>query len=141
MSDYPYTDRFEVNRTLPEVGRSTEDILAELSTMANEEDHAWEGGHVSGSIYCGDHDHYAFLTEAFGKFAHVNALQRDLCPSATKFEGEIIAMVLDILNADAVPTSSCPKPHTPRFTKPRTFSVSKPEWCRSTPNQPRSYPR
>ena len=102
MSDYPYTDRFEVNRTLPEVGRSTEDILAELSTMANEEDHAWEGGHVSGSIYCGDHDHYAFLTEAFGKFAHVNALQRDLCPSATKFEGEIIAMVLDILNADAV---------------------------------------
>ena len=36
--------------------------------------------------------HYRFLTEAFGLFAHVNVLQRDMCPSATKFEGEIIAM-------------------------------------------------
>ena len=33
-----------------------------------------------------------FLNEAFGLFAHVNVLQRDMCPSATKFEGEIIAM-------------------------------------------------
>ncbi|TXJ06610.1 MAG: aspartate aminotransferase family protein [Aeromicrobium sp.] len=102
MSDHPYTDRFDVNRTLPEVGRNPEDILAELSIMASEEDRAWEGGRVSGTMYCGDRNHYAFLTEAFGKFAHVNALQRDLCPSATKFEGEIIAMVLDFLNADAV---------------------------------------
>jgi glutamate/tyrosine decarboxylase-like PLP-dependent enzyme len=53
-------------------------------------------------MYCGDHDHYAFLTEAFGLFAHVNALQRDLCPSATRFEGEIIAMTLDLLHAGAV---------------------------------------
>jgi sphinganine-1-phosphate aldolase len=52
-------------------------------------------------MYCGDHEHYEFMTEAFGRFAHVNALQRDMCPSMTKFEGEIIAMTLDILNADA----------------------------------------
>ena len=30
---------------------------------------------------------------AFAEFAHVNAPQRDLCPSQTRFEGEIIAMV------------------------------------------------
>jgi glutamate/tyrosine decarboxylase-like PLP-dependent enzyme len=53
-------------------------------------------------MYCGDHDHYAFLAEAFGKFAHVNALQRDLCPSATRFEGEVIAMVLDLMHGGAV---------------------------------------
>jgi len=53
-------------------------------------------------MYCGDHDHYAFLTEAFGRFAHVNALQRDMCPSATKFEAEIIAMTLDLLGAQHV---------------------------------------
>jgi glutamate/tyrosine decarboxylase-like PLP-dependent enzyme len=53
-------------------------------------------------MYCGDHDHYAFLNEAFGLFAHVNVLQRDLCPSATKFEAEIIAMTLDLLHAEAV---------------------------------------
>ena len=32
----------------------------------------------------------------------MNALQRDMCPSMTKFEGEIIAMTLDLLHADAV---------------------------------------
>ena len=42
------------------------------------------------------------MNEAFGLFAHVNALQRDMCPSQTKFEGEIIAMTLDLFHADAV---------------------------------------
>lgn len=101
VSDYPYAAEFEVNRRLPERGRPVEDVLAELSAMAEREDRAWEGGKVSGTMYCGDHEHYAFLTEAFGKFAHVNALQRDLCPSSTRFEGEIIAMTLDLMHANA----------------------------------------
>jgi glutamate/tyrosine decarboxylase-like PLP-dependent enzyme len=42
------------------------------------------------------------MNEAFGLFAHVNVLQRDMCPSATKFEAEIIAMALDLLHAEAV---------------------------------------
>jgi glutamate/tyrosine decarboxylase-like PLP-dependent enzyme len=70
--------------------------------MAKEEDAFWETGKCSGTMYCGDHDHYRFLTEAFGLFAHVNALQRDMCPSATKFEAEIIAMTLDLLHGEAV---------------------------------------
>jgi glutamate/tyrosine decarboxylase-like PLP-dependent enzyme len=32
----------------------------------------------------------------------VNALQRDMCPSQTRFEGEVISMVLDLMHADAV---------------------------------------
>lgn len=102
MSDYPYAERFGVLRGLPEKGRSRDELLAELETMAREEDAFWETGKVSGTMYCGDHEHYAFLTRAFGLFAHVNALQRDLCPSATRFEGEVIAMTLDLLHADAV---------------------------------------
>ncbi len=70
--------------------------------MATEEDTTWESGKCSGTMYCGDHDHYRFMNEAFGLFAHVNVLQRDMCPSATKFEAEIIAMTLDLLHADAV---------------------------------------
>ena len=101
-SDFPYADRFPVNRTLPAQGRPRDEILEELRTMATEEDASWETGQCSGTMYCGDHDHYAFLTEAFGYYAHVNALQRDMCPSATRFEGEIIAMGLDLFNADAV---------------------------------------
>ncbi|HET9875753.1 MAG TPA: pyridoxal-dependent decarboxylase [Mycobacterium sp.] len=102
MSDFPYTDRFTVNRTLPEQGRPRDQVLAELHTMATEEDRTWETGRVSGTMYCGDHEHYRFLDEVFGLFAHVNVLQRDICPSATKFEGEVIAMALDLMHADAV---------------------------------------
>jgi len=105
MSEYPYADRFPVVRGLPQEGRPADDILAELTAMATEEDAFWETGKVSGTMYSGDHAHYAFLTEAFSRFAHSSALQRDLCPSATKFEGEIIAMVLDLMHASAVEDS------------------------------------
>src|SRR5581483_11953128 len=102
MSAYPYQGRFAVNDRLPEHGRPRDEILAELHAMAREEDAFWETGKCSGTMYCGDHEHYAFMNEAFGLFAHVNALQRDMCPSATRFEGEIIAMALDVLHARAV---------------------------------------
>src|SRR5215218_9444611 len=99
FNSYPYADRYPVNHTLPEDGRPREEILAELRTMAAEEDRVWEGGRCSGTMYCGDRGHYAFLTQAFGLFAHQNALQRDMCPSATRFEGEVIAMALDLMHA------------------------------------------
>ncbi|MBM3662740.1 MAG: aspartate aminotransferase family protein [Actinobacteria bacterium] len=103
MSDYyPYAERFPPLHALPEHGRTHSEILAELREMAAEENRHWENGHCSGSMYCGDHDHYAFLTEAFGMYAHANALQRDIVPSATRFEGEIIAMTLDMLHGEAV---------------------------------------
>lgn len=106
MSYYPYEDRFPVNRTLPEQGRDRAEILSELRTMAEEEDRSWKTGKVSGSYYCGDVEHYGYMTEAFGLFAHVNALQRDVCPSATRFEGEVIAMTLDMLGGDSITDST-----------------------------------
>src|ERR1035441_7530184 len=102
MTSSPYADRFEIHRALPETGQPREEVLSELRTMAAEEDAFWETGKCSGTMYCGDHDHYHFMNEAFGLFAHVNVLQRDMCSSATKFEAEIIAMTLDLLHADAV---------------------------------------
>ena len=108
MNDFPYADRFAVNRTLPDRGRPRDEVLAEMRAMAEEEDAFWETGKVSGTMYCGDHDHYDFLGEAFGMFAHVNALQRDMCPSQTKFEGEVIAMALDLMHAEAVDRQAKP---------------------------------
>jgi len=102
MSAFPYAERYGVARALPEHGRPREEVLAELREIAREEDAFWETGKCSGTIYCGDHEHYDFMTEAFGLYAHVNALQRDMCPSQTRFEGEIISMVLDLMHADAV---------------------------------------
>ena len=85
-----------------EKGLGPDAVLRELGAIARAEDAVWADGRCSGTIYCGDHEHYAFLTEAFGLFAHMNALQRDMCPSQTRFEGEIIAMALDLMNAGAV---------------------------------------
>ena len=99
---YPYARRFGVIDRMPDSGRPRKDILEELRTMAVEEDGFWQGGQCSGTMYCGDTSHYEFLNEAFGLYSHVNALQRDICPSATRFEGEISAMALDLMHADAV---------------------------------------
>ncbi len=100
---YPYRERFEKYHRLPAEGRDRKSILDELATMAREEDRIADAGHVSGSIYHGDHDHYAFLTEAFRLFAHANVLQRDMYPSATKLEAEIVAMTAAMLHGEAAP--------------------------------------
>jgi sphinganine-1-phosphate aldolase len=101
-SSYPYATTHDVLRGMPSEGRSRDSIIAELEEFARGEDKMWETGKCSGTMYCGDHTHYEFLGRAFELFAHVNALQRDMCPSMTKFEGEIIAITLDMLHAAAV---------------------------------------
>lgn len=99
---YPYADEYGVVTKFPEQGLGHEQILGQLRSMANREDGLWENGRCSGSIYCGDHAHYAFLNEVFGFFSHMNALQRDMCPSMNRFESEIVAMTLDMLHGEAV---------------------------------------
>lgn len=99
---YPYRNRFKTYARLEPAGRDGADILAELAAMAGEEDRMGDLGRVSGSIYHGGHDHYAFLTEAFRLFAHSNVLQRDMYPSATKLEAEIVAMTASMLHGEAV---------------------------------------
>ena len=101
MTSHPYAERYPVLRGMPSEGRSRDDILGELRDMATAEDSFWQTGKASGSFYCGDMDHYAFMSQAFAMYGHMNALQRDVCPSATRFEGEIIAMGLDLFNASA----------------------------------------
>ena len=102
MSRFPYLDEYEVHRTMPDEGTPREEIIAMMNTMAARENASWEDGQCSGTMYCGDHAHYDFLNEAFSNFSYVNTLQRDMCPSATKFEAEIIAMTLDMLGAGAL---------------------------------------
>ena len=100
---YPYRSRFRTYHRLEPEGRDRKSILDELATMAGEEDRIADLGRVSGSIYHGGHDHYSFLTEAFRLFAHANVLQRDMYPSATKLEAEIVAMTASMLHGEAVP--------------------------------------
>lgn len=106
---YPYADRYGVLRALPEEGRPRGEILDEVRAMSEAEDASWETGRCSGTMYSGDHDHYAFLNEVCARFSHVNALQRDMCPSMTRFESDIIAMALDLMHGAEVtaPHKAC----------------------------------
>jgi sphinganine-1-phosphate aldolase len=98
---YPYAERFPTFRSIPAEGRTRQEILDLLTELRTREDAMGDAGRVSGSIYHGGHDHYEFLVEAFRNFAHSNVLQRDMYPSATKFEGEIVAMTASMLHGDS----------------------------------------
>ena len=96
---FPYRRTMPTYRQIPADGVDRDEILTDIAGMAKAEDAVGDAGRVSGSLYSGDHEHYRFLAEVFEQFAHANVLQRDMYPSATKFEGEIIAMVADLLHA------------------------------------------
>ncbi len=98
---HPYAERFGVIDAFPEKGRPRQEVLRELQEIARQEDSFWQTGQCSGTMYCGDTEHYAFLNDVCSLYSHVNALQRDICPSATRFEGEIAAMALDLMHASA----------------------------------------
>lgn len=99
---HPYAATLPRHTELPATGRPREEVLAALRTMAGSEEKKWNLGQVSGTYYHGGADHYAFLNQAFALYSHANLLQRDLCPSGTKFEGEVIAMTAKLLHGDAV---------------------------------------
>jgi glutamate/tyrosine decarboxylase-like PLP-dependent enzyme len=82
-------------------GLGADAVIGELESIARAEDGVWADGRCSGTIYCGDRAIYDLVAAAFGRFSYVNALQRDMCPSQTRFESEIIAMSLDMLHGGA----------------------------------------
>ncbi|MEE2980671.1 MAG: aspartate aminotransferase family protein [Pseudomonadota bacterium] len=99
---YSYAERYGALHAIPGAALGRDEVLRQARDMATREDQVWEDGQCSGTIYCGDREHYAFLNQVFAEYSHVNALQRDMCPSQTRFEAEIIAMTLDMLHGGAV---------------------------------------
>src|SRR5512138_601714 len=83
---HPYNKLFEVHKQFPLKGMDEEAVLREIEYMAEEENKKWQGGQCSGTMYHGGMEHYDFLNRVFSAYSHVNILQRDMCPSATKFE-------------------------------------------------------
>ncbi len=98
----PYKGRFDTQAEIPEAGRSQDDILTELTTMAAEENSRWQNGLVSGTFYHGGKEHRAFLNEVFKHFSHMNTIQFDLCPSMFKMESEILSMTANMLHGGEV---------------------------------------
>jgi glutamate/tyrosine decarboxylase-like PLP-dependent enzyme len=83
---------------LPEWPFSNEEVLEYLSDTARRQDAFAQGGRVSGSIYHGGEEHFAFLGEVSSRFSHMNVLQRDLYPAGLRFESEIVSMTAAMLH-------------------------------------------
>ncbi|MDZ7577933.1 MAG: aminotransferase class V-fold PLP-dependent enzyme [Candidatus Nanopelagicales bacterium] len=104
---YPYRRETQSYKSVPEEPRPRAEVLAEIAGMAGREDAMGDEGRVSGSLYSGDHEHYEYLGEVFTLFSHANVLQRDMYPSATKFEAEIVAMALDLVHGSSAGGDAC----------------------------------
>ena len=105
---HPYNKIFQVYSRLPEKGRDGEEVLKEVAYMSETENQMWQGGQCSGTMYHGGMEHYAFLNKVFSMYSYANLLQRDLCPSGTKFEAEVLAMIGRMLGRELpVATATC----------------------------------
>jgi sphinganine-1-phosphate aldolase len=99
---HPYKKLFQVFDRLPEKGVDEGEVLKEIAYMSEVENRKWQGGQCSGTMYHGGMEHYAFLNQVFSLFSYINIMQRDLCPSGTKFEAEVLAMVGKMLHGEEV---------------------------------------
>ena len=84
--------------TLPDHGRSTDDILKEMKTYIALEDKKWEDGYISGAVYHGERDHLKCQNEALSMYSLSNPLHPEIWPSLRKYEAEIISMTASFLN-------------------------------------------
>jgi sphinganine-1-phosphate aldolase len=103
---HPYRTWTETFTQIPKKGRPETEVIEELKRIAAAEDQKWVTGQISGTMYHGGREHYDFLNHIFGLFSYVNLIQRDICPSGTKFEAEITSMVANMLHAEAAKTAN-----------------------------------
>ena len=96
----PYQEEFDTYARLPEVGRSREEIIAEMEDFYAREEHKWRDGYVSGAVYHGEQEHIDFQNQVYAINSQTNPLHFDVWPSGVKFEAEIVAMTANMLNAD-----------------------------------------
>lgn len=86
---------------LPRSGLARDEILDDVSRLADAEERAWRSGRASGAVYHGDEEHIAFLNRVYALHSQSNPLHADLWPSGVKFEAEIVSMTAGMLGADS----------------------------------------
>ncbi|HEX6872432.1 MAG TPA: aminotransferase class V-fold PLP-dependent enzyme [Micromonosporaceae bacterium] len=103
----PYRGRFPSYARLPEQGLDRAEVLAELTSLAEQERPRWSDGFASGAVYHGGAEHIALLNQVYALFSQANPLHADLWPSVTKFEAEIASMTATMLHGDRLDPPAC----------------------------------
>lgn len=87
--------------TIPEHGRSSAELLAEIDAL-HAGDIDWRGGKAFSLVYNPDFDDLEHVLEEVAKrFLHENALNPFKYPSLMRMEQEVIAMACDLLGTGA----------------------------------------
>jgi sphinganine-1-phosphate aldolase len=84
---------------IPPTGRSHDDVLTEMETLARAEA-SWEDGRTWSLVYHAGDEHTAFLKAAHGLFFSENALNPMAFPALRRFEAEAVRMTASMLNGD-----------------------------------------
>ncbi len=96
----PYAETFDQNSVIPREGVARADILDTMQQMADKETPHWQEGYVSGAVYHGEREHIDFLNRVYAMHSQTNPLHADIWPSINKYESEVIAMTVSMLNGD-----------------------------------------
>ncbi len=84
--------------TVPEEGVSFEEVLRHMDELRSKEERKWSEGYVSGAVYLGEKEFGDFLNKVYIMYSSTNALHPDIWPSLRKYESEVIAMSIKLLN-------------------------------------------
>lgn len=84
---------------LPEVGRDRDEIIAQITALADAEHGGWSDGGASGAVYHGGAEHIEFLNDVYALQSQSNPLHLDVWPSGMKFEAEVVVMTAGMLGA------------------------------------------
>ena len=93
-----HKDLGAVYATIPKEGVELEQVLAHMDEMRSKEEQKWDKGWVSGAVYLGEKEFSEFLNKVYCMYSSTNALHPDIWPSLRKFESEVVAMSLRMLN-------------------------------------------
>ncbi len=86
-------------KTIPETGRSYEEILRELDAFAAE-DPAYKDGKTWSLVYYKDEEYTHFISQAYEKYISANGLNPTAFKSLKRFENDIVAFTAELLHAD-----------------------------------------
>ncbi len=98
----PYDNTHDVVCTIPERGKSRDDVIALMKDLKSKEESRWREGLVSGAVYHGDPEFIDFLNQVYAINSQSNPLHSDLWPSVNKFETEIVSMTADMLGGNSI---------------------------------------
>ncbi len=86
-------------KSLPETGKTHQEILARLKEMRSD-DVKWKEGRVWSLVYYVDEEHLALLNEAFKMYLSENMLNPYAWESLRQMEKDILSMAIGLLNGN-----------------------------------------